>query len=75
MMTACIVSCACFCAAFGVVLYLTKMAYREAKEQEAAEIREMLRQTVRRGNIEWYINTRKDDARSDLIRNWEALDL
>lgn len=69
----CILTCAVFIAAFAVILVLCWIVRRQERAVEAAELREMLRQDKRRENREWYINTRADDARADLIRTWATI--
>ena len=71
----CILTCAAFIAAFIVIVILCWIVLRQDRENEAAELREMLRQDKRRENREWYINTRADDARADLFRVWVSLEV
>lgn len=71
----CILTCAVFIAAFVAIVVLCWIARRQERENEAAEIRKMLRKNKRRENREWYINTRADDARADLIRVWASLEV
>ena len=71
----CILTCAVFIAAFIVIVILCRIVRRQERETEAAELREMLRQDKIRENREWYINTRADDARADLIRVWSSLEV
>jgi hypothetical protein len=71
----CILTCAVFIAAFVAIVVLCWIARRQERKNEAAELREMLRQNKRRENREWYINTRTDDARADLIRVWASLEV
>jgi hypothetical protein len=71
----CILTCAVFIAAFIAIMILCWIVRRQERETEAAEIREMLRQDKRRENREWYINTRADDARADLVRVWASLEV
>lgn len=60
---------------FVGILWLCRRAVQEERERQAAEIREMLRQDKRRENREWYISTRQNDARADLIRVWATINL
>lgn len=71
----CILTCAVFIAAFIVIVILCWIVRRQERENEAAELREMLRQDKIRENREWYINTRADDARADLVRVWASLEV
>jgi len=71
----CILTCAVFIAAFIAIVILCWIVRRQERETEAAELREMLRQDKIRENREWYINTRTDDARADLIRVWATINL
>lgn len=71
----CILTCAVFIAAFIVIVILCRIVRRQERKTEAAELREMLRQDKIRENREWYINTRADDARADLIRVWSSLEV
>ena len=71
----CILTCAVFIAAFIAIVILCWFVRRQERAVEAAEIREMLRQDKIRENREWYINTRTDDARADLVRVWASLSL
>ena len=71
----CILTCAVFIAAFIAIMILCWIVRRQERETEAAEIREMLRQDKRRENREWYINTRQNDARADLVRVWASLEV
>lgn len=57
------------------ILWLCRRTVQEERERQAAEIREMLRQGKRRENREWYICTRQNDARADLIRVWASLEV
>lgn len=71
----CILTCAVFIAAFIAIMILCWIVRRQERETEAAEIREMLRQDKRRENREWYISTRQNDARADLVRVWASLEV
>lgn len=71
----CILTCSLFIAAFAVILVLCWVVRRQERETEAAEIREMLRQDKRRENAAWYISTRQNDARADLVRVWASLEV
>ena len=71
----CILTCAVFIAAFIAIMILCWIVRRQERENEAAELREMLRQDKRRENFEWYINTRADDARADLFRVYVNLEV
>lgn len=71
----CILTCAVFIAAFVAIVLLCWVVRRQERAVEAAELREMLRQDKRRENIEWYISTRADDARADLVRVWASLEV
>lgn len=71
----CILTCAVFIAAFIVIVVLCWIVRSQERENEAAELREMLRQDKIRENREWYINTRADDARADLVRVWASLEV
>jgi len=64
-------------AAFGFVgiLWLCRRAIQEEREQQDAELREMLRQDKRRENAAWYISTRQNDARADLFRVYVDLEV
>lgn len=57
------------------ILWLCRRAMQEARERQAAEIREMLRQDKRRENAAWYISTRQNDARADLFRVYVNLEV
>lgn len=71
----CILTCAVFIAAFIAIMILCWIVRRQERETEAAEIREMLRQDKHRENREWYISTRQNDARADLVRVWASLEV
>lgn len=71
----CILTCAAFIAAFVAIVVLCWIVRRQERENDAAEIREMLRQDKRRENFEWYISTRQNDARADLFRVWVSLEV
>lgn len=60
---------------FVGILWLCRRAVQEEREQQESELREMLRQEKRRENTAWYISTRQNDARSDLIRMWPTINL
>lgn len=71
----CVITICAFIAGFCGILYLFRSAVRENRARQEAEIREMLRQDKRRENREWYISTRQNDARADLIRVWANLEV
>lgn len=71
----CILTCAVFIAAFVAIVVLCWIVRRQERENDAAEIREMLRQDKRRENFEWYISTRQNDARADLFRVYVELEV
>lgn len=71
----CILTCAAFIVAFSVIVILCWIVRRQERETEAAEIREMLRQDKIRENAAWYISTRQNDARADLVRVWASLEV
>lgn len=60
---------------FVGILWLCRRAVQEKRENEAAELREMLRQDKRRENAAWYISTRQNDARADLFRVYVELEV
>jgi hypothetical protein len=71
----CILTCAVFIAAFAVILVLCWIVRRQERENEAAEIREMLRQDKRHENTVWEITTRVNDDRADLFRRYAELEV
>ena len=71
----CILTCAVFIAAFIAIVILCWFVRRQERENEAAELREMLRQDKRRENAAWYISTRQNDARADLFRVYAELEV
>ena len=60
---------------FVGILWLCRRAIKEEREQQDAELREMLRQDKRRENVAWYISTRQNDARADLFRVYVDLEV
>lgn len=60
---------------FVGILWLFRRAVQEKHKNEASELREMLRQDKIRENREWYISTRQNDARADLIRLWATINV
>lgn len=62
-------------AAVPLLLKLMDLYFAEEIAARKAQEREALREVKRRENAAWYIATRTEDNRADLIRAWEEVEL
>ena len=71
----CIINIAIYLALGVLALWLLDKYIEIGKREWEAECREILREDKRRENAVWYIQTRAEDTRSDLVRAWSEVDV
>ena len=71
----CIVNIAIYAGLGVLALWLLDKYIEIGKREWEAECREILREDKRRENAAWYIETRTEDNRSDLVRAWSEVDV
>lgn len=71
----CIVNIVIYAGLGVLALWLLDKYIEIGKHEWEAECREIMREDKRKENAEWYVKTRTEDVRSDLMRAWEGLDV
>lgn len=71
----CIINIAIYLALAVFALWLLDKYIELSRREWEDECREILREDKRRENAAWYIQTRTEDTRSDLVRAWSEVDV
>ena len=71
----CIVNIVLYLGLGVLALWLLDKYIELSRREWEDECREILREGKRRENAAWYIQTRTEDTRSDLVRAWSEVDV
>lgn len=71
----CIVNIVLYLGLGVLALWLLDKYIEIGKREWEAKCREIMRDDKRRENAAWYIETRTEDTRADLVRAWSEVDV
>ena len=71
----CIVNIVLYLGLGVLALWLLDKYIELSRREWEDECREILREDKRRENAAWYIQTRTEDTRADLVRMWSEVDV
>ena len=71
----CIVNIVLYLGLGVLALWLLDKYIELSRREWEDECREILREDKRRENAAWYIQTRAEDTRADLVRMWSEVDV